>query len=184
MEITGAKTALDAAVAEARQRELQAGPAQLGLFEAGGAPTTDRGGAEGGENERPEGGQAVARRMGRPPGARNRRTDEAARIYMAEFGDPLRRGVAISALPILADGVLEGLARRLGCSRLEAARWWSAIYSATMPFIHTRLAALEIKPAGSPDADPVQWSFSDEGDLIDLAAPDEADQSGELAETG
>ena len=108
MQLRGEKTALDQAVAEARQRELQELPRQLALFE--------RAASESGESEAFE---LQPRGPGRPVGARNRRTDEAARIYMQELGDPLRRGTAISALPILAPGVLEGLAQRLSCSKLE-----------------------------------------------------------------
>ena len=62
------------------------------------------------EARRPSNGapaQVVATRgPGRPVGARNKRTDEAARFYKARFGDPLARGIEISALPILANGVL------------------------------------------------------------------------------
>ena len=75
----------------------------------------------------------ASRGPGRPPGARNRRTDEAARIYMSEFGDPLRRGVAISALPILAPDVLEGLAKRLDCSKIEAAKRWAGMSRSARP---------------------------------------------------
>jgi hypothetical protein len=165
MDLRGSKTALDEAVAAYRDRELAELPAQLSLFDA----SASAGGEASAEASAP-GGAVVPRGPGRPPGARNRRTDEAARIYMSEFGDPLRRGVQLAALPLLAPGVVEGLSQRLNCSRLEAARWWASIYSATLPFLHQRLATLEVKPAGSPDGnDPVSWAFSD-GELIDASA--------------
>lgn len=155
MAFRGAKTALEEAVSEARQQELQARTRQLGLFEADGEA----------DGEEPAVGGLARRGPGRPPGARGRRTDEAARIYMAEFGDPLRRGVAISALPILSAGVLEGLSKILGCDRHDAAKWWSSIYSATLPFIHQRLATLTVKPEGAPGGQPVRWTFSDDGQV-------------------
>ena len=52
-----------------------------------------RGRAQGGDQL-----PAERNRGGRPVGARNKRTDEGARIYMDEFGDPLRRGTHIAAL--------------------------------------------------------------------------------------
>lgn len=169
----GSKTALDEAVAAFRERELAELPTQLSLFDAGAGEASA---PAAGEASAPAGTAVAPRGPGRPPGARNRRTDEAARIYMAELGDPLRRGVAISSLPLLAPGVVEGLSQRLNCSRLEAARWWASIYSATLPFLHQRLATLEVKPAGSPDGnDPVSWAFSD-GELIDASADPENEQ--------
>jgi hypothetical protein len=83
MEIRGATTAIDQAVADARQQELRELPEQLALFDqpalehqpiANGPIANDEVGANGHDTQ-------VARRgPGRPPGARNRRTDEAARI--------------------------------------------------------------------------------------------------------
>jgi hypothetical protein len=149
MTETGHKQALAEAVAEARAQELQSLD-QLELFEAprlsNGAPA-----------------QVVAARgAGRPTGARNKRTDEAARFYKGRYGDPLARGIEISALPILAPGVLPELAKVLGCDRFEAARWWSGVYASTMPYVHQRLATLTVKPPGSPEGEPVTlpWSFA------------------------
>ena len=165
----GEKTALDVAVAAARQRELAEQPRQLALFHA--AP----GSTESGSPAAEPGATLASRGPGRPPGARNRRTDEAARIYMSEFGDPLRRGVAISALPILAPDVLEGLARRLACSKIEAAKWWAGIYAATMPYVLTRLATLEVKPAGSLGGETVPFAFSEAGEIIEIAPAEPRD---------
>ena len=83
------------------------------------------------------------------------------------------RCVHISALPILALGVLEGLAQRLGCQRHEAAKSWAGIYAATMPYMHTRLATLTIRPEGAPDSDPAEldWALTAEGELIDVTPP-------------
>lgn len=137
-----------AAVAEFREREK----AQGDLF--GGPASGD------------------TRQVGRPPGARNRRTDQAARIYMGEYGDPLKRGIEIAAMPILAEGVLSGLARQLGMSRPDAAKWWAGILTATLPYIHSRQASLTIKPDGAPDGDPadLEWATA-LSDLSKLTEP-------------
>jgi hypothetical protein len=178
MEIRGAKTALAEAVADARQQELRELPVQLALFDQ---PALEHQPIANGHEA--NGHDTLARRgPGRPPGARNRRTDEAARIYMAEFGDPLRRAVAISAMPILAPGVLPELAKVLGCDRITAAKWWTSTLAATLPFIHQRLATLEIKPAGSPEGgEPVRWEFSDgeqlAAEIVAVTAPDEPEET-------
>jgi hypothetical protein len=116
--------------------------------------------------------------MGRPPGARNKRTDEAARLYMQRFGDPLARAIEIAAIPILADGVLAAFAKQIGApSRFEAFKAWASINASAMPFSHQRLtghadfpasyralATLTVKPAGSPDGEPVElaWSYAED----------------------
>jgi hypothetical protein len=108
----------------------------------------------------------VHRAPGRPQGARNKRTDEAARFYMQRFGDPLSRGVEIAAIPILAqnDHVLSELSKVLGMSRADAAKWWAGIYAATLPYIRQRLATLTVKPEGSPDGEPIPlpWSYTED----------------------
>jgi hypothetical protein len=146
MAETGHKQALAAVVREARAEELRRlgeDLDQLELFEAPQSPRLSNGAPA----------QVVATRSpGRPVGARNKSTDEAARFYKGRFlRDPLARGVEISALPILAPEVLPELAKVLGCDRFEAARWWSGVYAATMPYCHQRLATLTVKPPGSPE---------------------------------
>ncbi len=118
-------------------------------------------------------------RRGRPVGARGRRTDELARWYIQrnDGRDPLERGIEIAGLPILAKGVLEGLADRLGCTRHEAAKFWASILATTLPFTHQRQAALEVRPAGSPGSgQPVLWQVDDDGQLYDATHADAADQ--------
>jgi hypothetical protein len=161
---TGHKVALAEAVAEARQQEQDLAD-QLDLFEQGlpraaSVPIATE-----------------PRGAGRPIGARNKRTDEAARFYIARFGDPLSRGVEISALPILANGgqVLLELAKILGMTRENAAKWWAGVYAATLPYIHQRLATLTVKPPGSPEGEPVSlsWSYGEDEvlDHLELIAP-------------
>jgi hypothetical protein len=107
---------------------------------------------------------------GRPLGARNRRTDELARFYIAQNDgrDPLQRGIEVAGLPILAKGILEGLAERLGMSRADAAKWWAGILSATLPYVAQRQAQLEIRNPGAPGSgQPILWTLTEEGELID-----------------
>jgi hypothetical protein len=148
---------------------------QLDLFEAAGtaqsAHVTVVNGANG------------ERRMIRPVGARNKRTDEAARFYMQRFGDPLSRGVEIAAIPILAQNghVLTELAKVLGMSRPDAAKWWAGIYSATLPYIRQRLATLTVKPEGSPDGEPIPlpWSYAEDEVLDHLELTHDTPPRGE-----
>jgi hypothetical protein len=152
----GHKQALASAVAEARAEELQdlaEDLKQLDLFDA--ATTVQE-------------AQAPVvnghRGPGRPLGSRNRRTDEASRFYMACKGDPLLFGVEISALPILRGTVLPELAKVLGMTRENAAKWWLGVYAATLPYCHQRLATLTVKPPGSPDGEPIAlpWGYAED----------------------
>jgi hypothetical protein len=104
-------------------------------------------------------------RMGRPLGARNKRTDEASWIYMQRSGDLLARAIEIAAMPILADGVLAAFTKQVGApSKFEAFKAWASINASAMPFCHQRLATLTVKPAGSPDGEPVElaWSYAED----------------------
>jgi hypothetical protein len=164
----GHKTALELALdayreAEAERRAAAGREGQLALFDddEAGEP------AALGEGRAAEPGE---RRMGRPPGARNKRTDELARWYIGKNGgrDPLERGIEISGLPILAPGILEGLAQRLGCSRFDAAKFWAGVLTATLPYTHQRLAQLEVKPAGAlGSGEAVLWTLGARGELLD-----------------
>jgi hypothetical protein len=107
---------------------------------------------------------------GRPIGARNRRTDELARWYIAQNDGrhPLQRGIEIAGLPILAKGILEGLAERLGMSRADAAKFWANVLSTTLPYVAQRQAQLEIRNPGAPGSgQPILWTLTEEGELID-----------------
>jgi hypothetical protein len=152
----GHKQALADAIAEARSEELKRFAEDLGqldLFDAAGSVQSTHVTIVNGHKG-----------PGRPVGARNKRTDEAARFYMQRFGDPLARGVEIAAIPVLAPGVLPELAKVLGMNRADAAKWWAGIYAATLPYIRQRLATLTVKPEGSPDGEPIPlpWSYGED----------------------
>jgi hypothetical protein len=155
MAETGHRVALADVVREARIQELRRfgeDHGQLDLFDALEPPSS---------SESVQARLALQRGRGRPVGARNRRTDEAARFYMARHGDPLSRAIEVAALPILAPGVLPELAKILGCERFEAARWWAGVLASSLPYTHQRLATLTVKPQGSPDGEPVilPWAY-------------------------
>ncbi len=105
-----------------------------------------------------------------------------AQVYMARHGDPLEIGVAIGALPILAEGVLEKLKKVLGFdTKAQAAKFWLEVYSATLPFIHQSLSRRIAKPPSASGVERVAWSFGDDRDLVDVTpnpAKDEADPKG------
>jgi hypothetical protein len=163
----GHRTALELALAAWREVQDERRAVQGDLFEgpAENLPEVVGEVAEG----RPRGPG-----RGRPLGARNRRTDELSRWYIAKNDgrDPLERGIEIAGLPILAKGVLEGLAERLGMSRADAAKWWAGILSTTLPYAHSRQAAIEVRAPGAPGSNnPVlwdMWQVDDDGELVDV----------------
>jgi hypothetical protein len=157
---TGYKQALVEAVASARAQELQMRTEedQLDLFGAVAAAVQPT-------HVPVVNGENGHRRMGRPQGC-NKGTDEAARLYMSRYGDPLARAIEIAAIPILAaDGVLAAFAQQIGApSRFEAFKAWAAINASAMPFAHQRLATLTVRPEGSPDGEPIPlpWSYAED----------------------
>jgi hypothetical protein len=159
----GHRTALELALAAWREVEDERRASQGDLFDdvAENLPeVVDGDGSEG----------AGARGRGRPLGSRNRRTDELSRWYIAQNDGrhPLQRGIEIAGLPILAKGVLEGLAERLGMSRADAAKFWANVLSTTLPYVAQRQAALEVRAPGAPGSgQPILWTLSEEGELID-----------------
>jgi hypothetical protein len=167
MSEAGHKTALGLALA-AFERDGGDGPEQLDLF---GAPAPSPI-----EVQPVVEGERQALR-GRPPGSRNKRTDELARHYIAQCGgrDPLRRGIEIAGLPILAPGVLAGLARELEMSKADAARFWAGVLNSVLPYIHQRLSQLSVLPAGTPGSgQPIYWGDLGSALIEDAAREDEA----------
>jgi hypothetical protein len=157
---TGYKQALAEAVSAARAQELQARTEedQLDLFGA-------TGNAVQATHVPVVNGQNGHGRMGRPPGARNKRTDEAARLYMQHFGDPLARAIEMAANTYPCRWCLSGICQAdRRASRFEAFKAWASINASAMPFSHQRLATLTVKPAGSPDGEPIElaWSYAED----------------------
>jgi hypothetical protein len=153
------RKALAEAVAEARAEELKRAAEEAGQLDLFEAPSSVQGTQVTVVNGH--------RGPGRPLGARNKRTDEASRIYMSRFGDPLGRCIEIAGLPILGSNgrVLTEFAKMIGApSRSEAFKAWQTAVRDALPYSHTRLATLTVKPAGSPDGEPISlpWSFAED----------------------
>jgi hypothetical protein len=157
MAETGSRQALAEAVAEARAEELKRTDEEQGQLDLFDPPSAVQGTQVAVVNGH--------RGPGRPLGARNKRTDEASRIYMSRYGDPLARVIEIAGLPILAPGVLPAFQKLIGApSRFEAFKQWQVSARDALPYSHTRLATLTVKPAGSPDGEPISlpWSFAED----------------------
>ena len=132
----GMQLALGQAVAEHGPVALQPG-----LFGAGEAPAPVAKRAE---------SLPAEKKAGRPPGARNRRTEEYARFLIARHGDPLDVATAIAARDIVAPGELARLADDLGMERKDAAEFWLRTLNAALPFLHQKMPqAVWINP-GAP----------------------------------
>lgn len=69
---------------------------------------------------------------GRPPGARNKRSEEVARYVIETLGDPLVHLAAIATMRI------DELAAALGCSAFEAAQERRLAAAVVLPFLHRK----------------------------------------------
>jgi hypothetical protein len=75
----------------------------------------------------------------------------------------------------LANAPIAELAQELRCSPLDAAKLKVQAMAASIPYLHQRLASVELKPPGSPDGVPVSLPYSDE--IIDVT-PESGDGEG------
>ena len=71
-------------------------------------------------------------KAGRPPGARNKRQEEAARYVVETLGDPLLSVAAIAVMPAAE------LAAALGCSLIEAVTEKRLAAQVVLPYLHSR----------------------------------------------
>lgn len=86
-------------------------------------------------------GKAIAR-PGRPPGARNKRTEEWASYILARYRSPLIGLAEIVATPI------PELAKALKCSTIDAATFWRQCSDSLAPYLHQRMPqAIELPGA-------------------------------------
>jgi hypothetical protein len=70
---------------------------------------------------------------GRPPGARNKRTQEWAEFLLARNASPLE------VLMQIANARVDDLARQLGCKRLEALQEKRLAAIALVPYLHQKM---------------------------------------------
>jgi hypothetical protein len=70
------------------------------------------------------------------------------------------------------------MSKILGMTKPDAAEWWLGVFSATMPYTHQRLSTMIVRPEGSPDGEPVAWTFSDD-EVIEVITTSRSEQEGE-----
>jgi hypothetical protein len=81
----------------------------------------------------------------------------------------------------LANAPIAELARDLHCSPLEAAKLKVQAMAASIPYLHQRLASVELKPVGSPGGEPVSWPYADSIDVTPENGVGEAAETSEVA---
>jgi hypothetical protein len=109
---------------------------------------------------------------GRPRGIHNHKTERWIGYLLKRYPSPLEGAVQLANAPIAE------LAKDLRCSPLEAAKLKVQAMAASIPYLHQRLASVELKPPGSPDGVPISLPYSD--DTIDVTPENE---DGETADT-
>jgi hypothetical protein len=81
---------------------------------------------------------------GRPRGIRNHKTEQWLDYLTRRYASPLE------VLAQIANAPVDALAAELHCSRLEALREKRHAAEALAPFLHSKLATLELRPPGDP----------------------------------
>ena len=79
---------------------------------------------------------------GRPRGVHNHKTERWIGYLLKRYPSPLEGAVQLANAPIAE------LARDLRCSPLDAAKIKIQAMAASIPYLHQRLASVELKPAG------------------------------------
>jgi hypothetical protein len=101
---------------------------------------------------------------GRPRGRHNTRTEAWVGHLLKRYPSPLETLAQIQASPV------DVLATELHCSRLEALIQKRHAAEALAPFVHQKLASIEIKPPGHPDGEPVLLTLSRDFEETDLVS--------------
>lgn len=86
---------------------------------------------------------------GRPRGLHNHKTEYWIAYLTSRYASPLE------VLAQLATSPVDALARELGCSRLAALQEKRHAAEALAPYLHQRLAQIELRPPGVPGGAPV-----------------------------
>jgi hypothetical protein len=107
---------------------------------------------------------------GRPRGRHNHRTQAWVDHLLKRYPSPLETLAQIQASPI------DALAAELHCTRLEALIQKRHAAEALAPFVHQKLASIEIKPPGHPGGEPTLLQLTNQdgvetiGDVIEAVA--------------
>lgn len=83
-------------------------------------------------------GSAIPRGKGRPAGALNKSTSGWRDYWLAQHGSPVEKLLRIGMMPV------DTLAAELECSLLEAAKIQVIANDKAAPYIHQRLAQIEV----------------------------------------
>jgi hypothetical protein len=86
---------------------------------------------------------------GRPRGLHNRKTEYWIAYLTSRYASPLE------VLAQLATAPVDVLARELGCTRLAALQEKRHAAEALAPYLHQRLAQIELLPPGDPGGAPI-----------------------------
>jgi hypothetical protein len=81
---------------------------------------------------------------GRPRGVHNHKAEYWIGYLLKRYPSPLEGAIQLANAPIAE------LAQELRCSPLDAAKLKVQAMAASIPYLHQRLASVELKPAGSP----------------------------------
>lgn len=130
----------------------------------------------------PETGEAARRAItevvrrgrvgGRPRGVHNHKTEYWIAYLTSRYASPLE------VLAQLATSPVDALARELGCSRLAALQEKRHAAEALAPYMHQRLAQIELRPPGVPGGAPVPLHALE---VLSLSAEELEEQVGEDA---
>lgn len=93
----------------------------------------------------------VTRGRGRPKGAHNLSTKRFAQWLLAHHGSPLMASMRVATLDITDEETLRELARRWGCTRLEALDRWIRINDGIKPYVHQQMPRAVIFSPGDPN---------------------------------
>jgi hypothetical protein len=113
------------------------------------------------------------RRRGSRAGIRNRRTEEWLAYFGNKYRSPVENMLAMGNMSI------DALCKSLRCTPLEAAHIKIKCNEAAAPYIHAKLASIEVRPAGTVESG-VASTLMIEGGLletIDVMAEDDRPSS-------
>jgi hypothetical protein len=103
---------------------------------------------------------------GRAKGSQNRRTAEMIAYIGRRYGSPIEILMQMARAPV------DKLSQELHCSRLEAYRSKQSAAIAAAPFLHARLASLELLPPGHPGGEPSTLTLVPQCDFADYEMAD------------
>jgi hypothetical protein len=99
---------------------------------------------------------------GRAHGSHNRRTSELIAYINRRYGSPIEILMQMARAPVVE------LARELHCSRLDAYKTKQQAAAAATPYLHAKLATIEVVPPGHPGGEPSPLVLAPQHGAIDI----------------